>query len=56
MKFFTPGAGKGFLVYGARSNDLLGVAVSRAGDMNGDGYGDIIITARDGNFGSGAAH
>jgi hypothetical protein len=42
----------GFTVYGAVSSDRLGEAVSKAGDINGDGYDDIIIGAYSAKYGS----
>jgi hypothetical protein len=36
---------EGFIVAGARIDDVSGAAVSDAGDMNGDGVGDLIIGA-----------
>ena len=35
----------GFRIQGQNIGDRLGVSVSRAGDINGDGYGDIVIGA-----------
>ena len=52
----------GFAIVGAESNDRSGSSVSTAGDVNGDGYDDIIIGANgaDGlgnaNNGSGEAY
>jgi FG-GAP repeat protein/hemolysin type calcium-binding protein len=40
----------GFVVHGAFSGDASGVSVS-AGDVNGDGFDDLIIGARDGDPG-----
>lgn len=42
----------GFTVYGAISSDRLGDSVSNAGDVNGDGYDDIIIGAYTARYGS----
>ena len=36
---------KGFVVYGADANDHSGCSVASAGDINGDGFGDIVIGA-----------
>lgn len=35
----------GVTIYGATSEDLSGSAVASAGDLNGDGFGDLIIGA-----------
>ena len=35
----------GFAIDGLDGNDQLGKSVSNAGDVNGDGYGDILIGA-----------
>ena len=37
--------GNGFRLLGEHSYDLLGYAVSTAGDVNGDGYDDLIVGA-----------
>jgi hypothetical protein len=36
---------QGFVVYGAGAGDYSGVSVSSAGDLNGDGFDDLIIGA-----------
>ena len=41
----------GFLMSGLDSGDLSGGSLSTAGDINGDGYDDIIIGARQGDAG-----
>ncbi len=38
----------GFRIDGAAANDLLGTAVSTAGDVNGDGFDDLLIGATQG--------
>ena len=39
----------GFILNGIDRNDYSGRSVSSAGDVNGDGYDDLIIAARDAN-------
>ena len=41
------GASDGFAILGAASGDRAGYAVSAAGDLNGDGYGDLLVGAPD---------
>ncbi len=36
----------GVTIFGADSNDTSGVSVSNAGDVNGDGFDDLLIGAR----------
>ncbi len=38
-------SGKGFRIFGADANDTAGRSVSSAGDINGDGFDDLIIGA-----------
>ena len=37
---------QGFSIFGDEAHDQLGFSVSSAGDVNNDGYGDIIVGAR----------
>ena len=46
----------GFMITGSASNDQLGVSVNIAGDINGDGYVDIIIGANGKSSSKGAAY
>lgn len=39
------GAGGGFAIVGAASNDFVGHSVARAGDVNGDGLDDVVVGA-----------
>ena len=41
------GGFNGFILYGENANDRSGYAVSSAGDVNGDGFDDIIVGAQD---------
>jgi Ca2+-binding RTX toxin-like protein len=40
----------GFKIEGEHTNDRAGLAVSRAGDFNGDGYDDLLVTSQHGAF------
>ena len=44
--------GVGFKISGEDREDKSGISVSKAGDMNGDGYEDIIVGARDAEQGN----
>lgn len=48
--------GLGFRMYGEESSDWIGSSVSRAGDVNDDGYDDFIVGARAARFNNGAAY
>ncbi len=50
------GAGEGYKVDGLAGNQQLGYTVSNAGDVNGDGYDDVLMTSRQGANGRGAAY
>ncbi|MEO0387625.1 MAG: hypothetical protein AAF281_08860 [Pseudomonadota bacterium] len=43
----------GFKLTGESADDTLGVSVSAAGDVNGDGIDDLILGANQGDFGTG---
>ena len=47
------GASDGFSIFGAAHENRAGYAVSAAGDLNGDGYGDLLIGAPDAQTASG---
>jgi VCBS repeat-containing protein len=42
--------------YGGQPNSQLGFSVSSAGDVNGDGYDDVIVSANKANTDAGAAY
>ncbi len=44
-------AADGFVIQGAFPRDIAGLSVSEAGDVNGDGYSDVIIGAPKNNSG-----
>ncbi|ABK46179.1 putative outer membrane adhesin like protein [Magnetococcus marinus MC-1] len=46
----------GFTLYGAQAGDGLGSSISYVGDLNDDGYEDVIIGAPGANGGQGAAY
>ena len=42
-------SGQGFRIFGANIQDSAGISVASAGDINGDGYDDLIVGARYGD-------
>jgi Ca2+-binding RTX toxin-like protein len=55
----TLSASQGFYMYGESQNDRAGASVASAGDVNGDGFGDLIVGAFDadgGGINSGEAY
>jgi Ca2+-binding RTX toxin-like protein len=53
LTFLTPS--QGFIIQGDAPLDFAGRSVSSAGDLNGDGYGDLIVGAGDGDDGGDGA-
>ncbi len=59
VNLFSFSADDGFIIQGDESRDNAGFSVSSAGDINGDGFDDMIVGARwgdDGAFLSGEAY
>ncbi len=48
-------AGEGFIIQGDALGDQAGYSVSAAGDVNGDGFDDLIVSANGGDDGGGLA-
>ncbi len=51
MNLSTLDGSNGFRLDGEAAGDHLGLTVSTAGDVNGDGFGDVIISAARGSLG-----
>ena len=47
----TLSADQGFIIQGDVATDYLGTSVSSAGDINGDGFDDVVVGNRSGNDG-----
>ena len=45
IELSTMTSGSGFKLYGTTNNARTGWAVSAAGDVNGDGIGDILVSS-----------
>ncbi|WP_439597290.1 VCBS domain-containing protein [Falsiroseomonas sp.] len=45
------GGAQGFIIQGDRNTDRAGLSVASAGDINGDGYADLIVSAHQGDDG-----
>jgi hypothetical protein len=52
----TPGSAASFKIVGENSNDFAGGGVSSAGDVNDDGFDDLIIGASGAGGSAGAAY
>jgi Ca2+-binding RTX toxin-like protein len=52
LNLATLTAGQGFAINGLQNFDLMGESVASAGDVNGDGFDDVIIGARDATVGA----
>jgi hypothetical protein len=50
------GTGGGFVINGVATGDRSGWSVSSAGDVNGDGYDDLIVGGPEVNAGAGASY
>ena len=50
------GAGSGFRILGESDSDQAGVSVSSAGDINNDGYDDLMIGSAGNGNNAGAAY
>ena len=56
LELTTLNGNNGFMIIGAAETNLLGCAVSGAGDLNGDGIDDLALGASKTNSGTGASY
>lgn len=47
---------RGFIILGENGNDRAGTTVNAAGDVNGDGYDDLLVSSLNANSGDGTSY